>query len=167
MWSSLMGKRMWLMPCILPKLRDGSKRVTNFQNDWKKFLKWYDGGGENGLTQKIEFEVKTFFSSKYFHLYPHVRLFGGFFLLSLFFQCFFFSIFSILHLFIWGWTLIFEDIFEERTNFNFVFKSTENRYIINGYGRVEEILMVDAYPRMDLHANTFWVWLATNFFMKE
>jgi hypothetical protein len=63
--------------------------------------------------------------------------------------------------------LIFEDIFEERTNFNFVFKSTENGYIINGYGGVEEILMVDAYPRMDLHANTFWVWLATNFFTKE
>jgi hypothetical protein len=76
------------------------KESQIFKTIEKKFLKWYDGGGENGLTQKIEFEVKTFFSSKYFHLYPHVRLFGGFFLLSLFFQCFFFSIFSILHLFI-------------------------------------------------------------------
>jgi hypothetical protein len=61
----------------------------------KGFLKWYDGGGENGLTQKKEFEVKMFFSSKDCHPYPHVRLFGAFFvslsfsffsmLLSLFF----------------------------------------------------------------------------------
>jgi hypothetical protein len=68
----------------------------------KGFLKWYDGGGENGLTQKKEFEVKMFFSSKDCHPYPHVRLFGAFLSLSLslFFQCFFLSFFSMLCLFI-------------------------------------------------------------------
>jgi hypothetical protein len=60
----------------------------------KWFLKWYDGGGENGLTQKKDFEVKMFFSSKDFPPYPHVLLFGAFFHLFLFF--------SMLHLFIRG-----------------------------------------------------------------
>jgi hypothetical protein len=57
-------------------------------------LKWYDGGGENGLTQTKELEVIIFFSSKDFPPYPHVKLFGGFFLslffsmlVFLFFQC--------------------------------------------------------------------------------
>jgi hypothetical protein len=29
---------------------------------WKEFLKWYDGGGENGITSKRVFEVEVFFS---------------------------------------------------------------------------------------------------------
>jgi hypothetical protein len=29
---------------------------------WKGFLKWYDGGGENGITSKNIFEVKVFFN---------------------------------------------------------------------------------------------------------
>jgi hypothetical protein len=85
------------------KLRDGSKRVTNFQNDCKWFLKWYDGGGENGLTQKKEFEVKMFFSSKDFHPYPHVRLFGAF---SLFFSI-------LLFLFFQSSVSLFEDEFRD------------------------------------------------------
>jgi hypothetical protein len=28
------------------------------------FLKWYDGGGENGITSKRIFEVEVFFSSR-------------------------------------------------------------------------------------------------------
>jgi hypothetical protein len=28
---------------------------------WKGFLKWYDGGGENGITSKRAFEVEVFF----------------------------------------------------------------------------------------------------------
>jgi hypothetical protein len=31
---------------------------------WKGFLKWYDGGGENGITSKRIFEVEMFFSSQ-------------------------------------------------------------------------------------------------------
>jgi hypothetical protein len=31
---------------------------------WKGFLKWSDGGGENGITSKKVFEVEVFFSSQ-------------------------------------------------------------------------------------------------------
>jgi hypothetical protein len=31
---------------------------------WKGFLKWYDGGGENGITSKRIFEVEVPFSSQ-------------------------------------------------------------------------------------------------------
>jgi hypothetical protein len=31
---------------------------------WKGFLKWYDGGGENGITSRRVFEVEVFFSSQ-------------------------------------------------------------------------------------------------------
>jgi hypothetical protein len=55
------------------------KESQIFKMIGKLFLKWYDGGGENRLTQKKEFEVKMFFSSKDFHPYPHVKLFGTFF----------------------------------------------------------------------------------------
>jgi hypothetical protein len=38
------------------------KELTKF-SQW--FWKWYDGGGENGITSKRIFEVEVFFSSKY------------------------------------------------------------------------------------------------------
>jgi hypothetical protein len=31
---------------------------------WKGFLKWYDGGGEHGITSKRIFEVEVSFSSQ-------------------------------------------------------------------------------------------------------
>jgi hypothetical protein len=31
---------------------------------WKGFLKWYDGGGENGITSKSVFEIEVFFSTQ-------------------------------------------------------------------------------------------------------
>jgi hypothetical protein len=34
------------------------------QGFWKGFLKWYDGGGESGITSKRIFEVEVFFSSQ-------------------------------------------------------------------------------------------------------
>jgi hypothetical protein len=34
-----------------------------FQWFWKRFLKWYDGGGD-GITSKMIFEVEVFFSSQ-------------------------------------------------------------------------------------------------------
>jgi hypothetical protein len=41
------------------------KELRNlFQIFWKGFLKWYDGGGENGITSLIVFEVEVFFSSQ-------------------------------------------------------------------------------------------------------
>jgi hypothetical protein len=34
----------------IAKLKDGPKRVKKiFPMIWKRFLKWYDGGGENGI----------------------------------------------------------------------------------------------------------------------
>jgi hypothetical protein len=34
----------------IAKLKDYPKRVTKtFLMIWKRFLKWYDGGGENGI----------------------------------------------------------------------------------------------------------------------
>jgi hypothetical protein len=45
----------------------------------KEFLKWYDGGGENGITSKKIFEVEVFFSSQNidfpFYLRRHSELF--------------------------------------------------------------------------------------------
>jgi hypothetical protein len=60
------------------------KESQIFKTIGKDFLKWYDGGGENGTTKKKEFEVKMFFSSKDFHPYTHVRLFEVFFSMPLF-----------------------------------------------------------------------------------
>jgi hypothetical protein len=34
------------------------------QRFWKGFLKWYDGGGGNGVTSKRIFEVEVSFSSQ-------------------------------------------------------------------------------------------------------
>jgi hypothetical protein len=49
----------------IAKLKDGPKRVKKiFSMIWKRFSKWYDGGGENGIIQKRIFEVKVFFSSQ-------------------------------------------------------------------------------------------------------
>jgi hypothetical protein len=52
-------------------------------------LKWYDGGGENGITSKRIFEIDVFFSSRNidfpFYLKRLLELF--FFLLSLFYMC--------------------------------------------------------------------------------
>jgi hypothetical protein len=39
--------------------------LSNFlKRFWKGFLKWYDGGGGNGITSKRVFEVEVFFSSQ-------------------------------------------------------------------------------------------------------
>jgi hypothetical protein len=55
---------------------------------WKGFLKWYDGGGENGITSKRIFEVEVFFSSQNIDFPVYLkRLFKLFFLLLSFFIC--------------------------------------------------------------------------------
>jgi hypothetical protein len=55
------------------------------QWSWKGFLKWYDGGGENGITSKRIFEVEVFFPSQNIDFPFYLkRLLELFFLLSLF-----------------------------------------------------------------------------------
>jgi hypothetical protein len=50
----------------IAKLNDGQKRVTKtYSMILERFLKWYDRGGENGITSKRIFEVEVFFLSKY------------------------------------------------------------------------------------------------------
>jgi hypothetical protein len=52
-------------------------------------LKWYDGGGENGITSKRIYEVKVFFSSQNidfpFYLRRLLELFSFFFFFSFFY----------------------------------------------------------------------------------
>jgi hypothetical protein len=38
--------------------------IKLYQWFWKGFMKWYDGGVENGITSKRIFEVEVFFSSQ-------------------------------------------------------------------------------------------------------
>jgi hypothetical protein len=50
----------------IAKLNDGQKRVTKtYSMILERFFKWYDRGGENGITSKRIFEVEVFFLSKY------------------------------------------------------------------------------------------------------
>jgi hypothetical protein len=50
MWSSWVRRRGATQVWYIAKLKDGSKRVTKtFSMIWKRFSKWYDGGGENGI----------------------------------------------------------------------------------------------------------------------
>jgi hypothetical protein len=56
------------------------KSYENFLNDFgKRFLKWYDGGGENGITSKRIFEVEVFLSFQNidfsFYLKRHLEFF--------------------------------------------------------------------------------------------
>jgi hypothetical protein len=109
-------------------------------------LKWYDGGGENGITLKrIFLKLKRFsplriLTSPLFEETP-----GAFLFLPLFFS--FFNNFSLssffmLHL-LTSWGLLM--IFEEKTHFfkNFLFKW-------NGMVMTVHILAVDAYSGVGL-----------------
>jgi hypothetical protein len=52
MWSSWVRRKGTTQIMYIAKLKDGTKRVTKtFSVIWKRFLKWYDGGGggENGI----------------------------------------------------------------------------------------------------------------------
>jgi hypothetical protein len=49
----------------IAKLKDDPKRVKKtFSIILERFLKWYDGGGENRITSKRIFKVEVFFSSQ-------------------------------------------------------------------------------------------------------
>jgi hypothetical protein len=50
MWSSWAKEKGTTQVMYIAKLNDSPKRVKNFLSMiWKRFLKWYDGGGENGI----------------------------------------------------------------------------------------------------------------------
>jgi hypothetical protein len=104
---------------------------------WKGFLKWYDGGGENGITSKKIFEVEVFFSSRNidfpFYLKRLLELF--FFLLS-FFICFV------------SWGLGgFHDIWGENHFFKNFFS---NGLTWNGMVMTMDTPAVEAYAGMEL-----------------
>jgi hypothetical protein len=65
MWSSWVKRKGTTQVMYIAKLKDGPKRVKKtFSMILERFLKWYDGGGENGITLKRIFEVEVFFSSQ-------------------------------------------------------------------------------------------------------
>jgi hypothetical protein len=50
MWSSWVKQKGTTQVMYIAKLKDGPKRVKKFFSTiWKRFSKWYDGGGENGI----------------------------------------------------------------------------------------------------------------------
>jgi hypothetical protein len=50
MWSSWVRRKGTTQVMYIAKLKDGAKRVMKtFSMIWKRFSKWYDGGGENRI----------------------------------------------------------------------------------------------------------------------
>jgi hypothetical protein len=77
----------------IAKLKDGPERAKKTFG-MKGFLKWYDGGGENGITSKRIFEVEVFFCFQNieFPFYLRRLLEFFFFLLFLLFSFFWCSV---------------------------------------------------------------------------
>jgi hypothetical protein len=85
MWSSLVRRKGTTQVMYTAKLKDGPKRVKKKnQWFWKGFLKWSDGGGENGITSKRIFEDEVSFSSQIVN-FPFIwrDFWSSFFLLRL------------------------------------------------------------------------------------
>jgi hypothetical protein len=65
MWSSWVKTNDTTQVLYIAKLKDGPNRAAKFsQMISERVLKWYDGGGLNGITSKRVFEVEVFFSSQ-------------------------------------------------------------------------------------------------------
>jgi hypothetical protein len=85
MWSSWVKRNGTTQVMYIAKLKDGSKRAKKlFSMILERFFfKWYDWGGENGITSKRVFEVEVFFSSQNidfpFYLRRLLQLFPPFF----------------------------------------------------------------------------------------
>jgi hypothetical protein len=63
MWSSWVKRKGTTQVMYIAKLKDGPKIVKKtFSMILEK--KWYDGGGENGISLKRIFEVEVFFFSQ-------------------------------------------------------------------------------------------------------
>jgi hypothetical protein len=100
-------------------------------------LKWYDGGGENGITSK-----SVFLLSKYWLPILFEETLGAFF-----------SLFFMLHLLrTWG----FDDIWGENHVLRLLFKwlqYTDGGHIF--WNGVVDILVVDAYFRVEVCTSIF------------
>jgi hypothetical protein len=56
MWSSWVKRKGTTQVMDIAKLKDSPKRVKKtFSIILERFLKWYDGAGENGITSKRRF----------------------------------------------------------------------------------------------------------------
>jgi hypothetical protein len=66
MWSSWIKEKGTTYVMYIAKLNNGLKRVKKtFSMILERFfLKWCDGGGENGITSKMIFKVEVPFSSQ-------------------------------------------------------------------------------------------------------
>jgi hypothetical protein len=61
MWSSWVKKKGTTQVMYIAKLMDGSKRVRKFFSMiWKRFLKWYEGGGKMESYKKEFLKLKCF-----------------------------------------------------------------------------------------------------------
>jgi hypothetical protein len=82
MWSSWVKEKGTTQVIYITKLKDGPKRVKKiFSLIWKRFLKWYDGGGEKMESHKSRiFEVEVFFSSQNIDLPFYLETLRVFFL---------------------------------------------------------------------------------------
>jgi hypothetical protein len=128
MWSSWVKRKGTTQVMYIAKLKDGPKRVKKtFSMILERFLKWYDGGWENGITLKRIFEVEVFFSSQNIDFPVFEETLGAFlfvpvfsflsllFLSFSFFQYFFLSALSLEDL---GALMIFEEkITSSKTSF--------------------------------------------------
>jgi hypothetical protein len=103
-------------------------------------LKWYDGGGENGITSIRIFEVEVFFSSQNIGFLFYLRR-----LLELFFLFFSSSFFF--------YAPPLEDlgVFDDIDGENHFFKNLfSNGMTWNSMVMTMDILAVNAYSRMEL-----------------
>jgi hypothetical protein len=116
-----------------------SKKELRKLSHWscKGFSKWYDGGGENGVTSKRIFEVEVFFSSRNSDFYYLKRLLELFFFPSL---CFFICSIS--------WGLEGFDVIWGENHFFKNFFSNGSTW--NGMVMTMDIPAVDAYFGMEL-----------------
>jgi hypothetical protein len=152
MWSSWVKEKGTTEVLYIAKLRDGPKRVKKiFSMILERFLKWYDGGGENGITSKRVFDVEVFFSSQNIDFRIYLKR-----LLELF-------IFMLRLLRTWG----FDDIWGENHFFKNFFSDCFNMLVVDVYfgmdlcmltwlnhdyrdGGVVDILAMDVYSREEV-----------------
>jgi hypothetical protein len=111
------------------------------------FLKWYDGGEENGLTQKGFWGCNVFLLSKYWLLLFIWRDSWSFSFFSILFSL---SFFSMLRLFEDLGILMINE--EKSTLQEFLFIWNGMKWLSHDYGngRVVDISVVDAYSEMEL-----------------
>jgi hypothetical protein len=123
---------------------------------WRGFSKWYDGGGENGITSKRIFKIEIFFSSKNIDFPFYLKR-----LLELYFFLLFF--FMLHRLRTWGfWWYLRRKSFLQKLLFNWLQYTGDRRIFWNGvihanmanswlwrWGAVD-ILAMDAYSGVEV-----------------